>query len=113
MEIPKNIRYDFFVTLIGIIIVFYIGYFWINNLPNKPEETTIFFFFVGYLLFIIGVIEMVDNYAMEYNIKRLEYELKKDDYLKKIKRRKIKFNEKSLRKVTSKKEKKKKKSKKR
>jgi len=63
----------------------YSGYVWINSLSGDPDVTIIFFMIVGYGIFLLGLIDLREDFAMEYNLKRLSYEERKTELVDKLK----------------------------
>ncbi|MBI2629238.1 hypothetical protein HYW74_04090 [Candidatus Pacearchaeota archaeon] len=87
--LPKQIRYDFFLALLGTIIMLYSGYVLINKLPQDPDINLLFFMIIGYGIFLLGLNNLREDFVMEYNLKRLYYEITKFDLLKELEKRKI------------------------
>ena len=99
MEIPKYIRHDFLLTILGIIIMFYVGYKFLESGKVALNILETFFFIVGFSLFTTGIMDVQRDYIMDHNLKRLEYEIKKYDSLIELKKRVIIFYEKNLLKI--------------
>lgn len=99
-EIPKQVRYDFFLTLLGTIIMLYVGYVWMNN-PSE-QLTSSLFFGIGYIIFLLGIKDLREDFVMDYNIKRLKYEKDYFDLCKELTKRKIHLKRISLMKVREK-----------
>ncbi len=80
MEIPKYIQLDFLLVLIGLLITSATSYIlFIRNTNTYGFPVFIMFFCIGIMLFMIGFLEMFDNYRSG---KRLTMLKNKVEYLK-------------------------------
>jgi uncharacterized membrane protein YbhN (UPF0104 family) len=69
-EIPKYIKYDFLITIIGLLLL---SSFWYYSIIIKIEDSSLGFLFIAGLIFTaIGLLEMFYNYKEEREIIRLE-----------------------------------------
>lgn len=76
MEIPEYIRFDFLLVVLGAI-----SFYFLITLENITGDAKFLLFFVGALLFVIGISSVKYNYDLDMEIKELEYAKKKSEYV--------------------------------
>lgn len=78
LGLPKFVRYDFFVTLIGVgLIVF--AYYYTNINPPNPKLDLDIVYIIGFPLIIYGMGQMYNNYKLDMEILTLQsIKLKKE-----------------------------------
>ena len=92
MEIPKYVKYDFFMTLLGLIIIG--GYFWLYLFYNdtftklileKYSSFVTILLGAAFFIFFMGIWEYSNNYYREKEIIKRESTIKKYELDKQIK----------------------------
>lgn len=81
-EIPEYIKFDFLITLIGIVIVGIMWYYLV--ILNIANLNVILTFVLGLIISVIGINEMQKNYFNDKRIKRLRYKLEELEIRKAI-----------------------------
>ena len=81
-EIPKYIKYDFLMTLLGLLCI---GSAWYYTAVIKlPTESTSILWIIGGVFVLFGFIEMQNNYQDEQDLKQLNLILDKKEAFDKI-----------------------------
>lgn len=73
-EIPKYIRYDFFMALLGIIIAYFT---FSTEIIYKNQLGRILFLVMSAACVVYGLLEMKNNYEREKELQIKEYEYRK------------------------------------
>jgi len=97
-DIPKYIRYDFFMALLGLVIIYFVI---ITENIYQNTILTILFLFVGIPFFLWGVYEMKKNYDKEKRLQHLKMDYEnwkitheKEEFVSKKEKSKISINKK-------------------
>ncbi len=80
-EIPEYVKFDFLITIIGLLLSGYTGQIIVEEQQNS---NIILFFLLGIVILILGVNEMNKNYEKDKEIRALRYELEKLELNEKI-----------------------------
>lgn len=74
MEIPEHIRFDFLLVVLGVVSLYF-------SLISSNKDSSVVFFVVGALSFVVGIYLIKYNYDLDMEIKELEYAKKKSEYI--------------------------------
>lgn len=81
-EIPEYVKFDFLITLIGLILA---GFSWYLIVIQENQKLSIILVFIlGMIVTAIGINEMSNNYAMDKELRRLRYEIEKRELKEKL-----------------------------
>lgn len=87
LELPKYVRYDFLITLLGI---FCIGTWWyFSNVIKVESEFLGLFFVIGIWFLIWGLGDMYSNYREERDLSQLRSILEKKEIFDELTKHKI------------------------
>ncbi|MBI5392620.1 hypothetical protein HZA96_02010 [Candidatus Woesearchaeota archaeon] len=80
-DLPKSIRYDFFMALLGIVLLYFL-----NITPRLYEDSFkfILLLMIGTSSLVYGLFEMSKNYQKENEINNLERIIKKRSLMNEI-----------------------------
>ena len=96
LGLPKYVRYDFLITLLGIGLVVFAYYFrFIHQQLQLQEDHYAFLIVIGVGIFFYGISQMYYNYKIESDIFILESFVKRKEAINRMKRLKIIDQEKS------------------
>ena len=82
-ELPKYIRYDFFMAIIGLFILYFV---YTNKLIYDDVYLRPITIKIVGLCFIYGVLEMKKNYDIEMELRDLQLRLEKRRLISKLKK---------------------------
>lgn len=89
VSLPKYIRYDFLMTLIGLVLFAFSIYYAYINYIQKLENITGLSFILSIGLLSYGLGQMYNNYSLESELFSLESFVRRKDAIKELKKRKV------------------------
>ncbi|MEK6942984.1 MAG: hypothetical protein AABX00_02900 [Nanoarchaeota archaeon] len=90
LGLPKLVRYDFFITLIGIGLFVFAFYYTNINPPDKPLNLDLAYA-VGFPLIVYGMGQMYNNYKLDMELLTLQSIKQKKEIINKLVNQRVKI----------------------